>query len=41
MGLIGDECMKCRAAAESDRGLAGNWWRFWAKVEIYYAETLT
>jgi len=32
MGLIGDECANCRAAAESDRGLAGNWWRFWAKA---------
>ncbi|KAH9179154.1 NicO-domain-containing protein [Lactarius sanguifluus] len=31
MGLIGDECAKCRAAAESDRGLAGKWWRLWAK----------
>ncbi|KAI9465582.1 NicO-domain-containing protein [Lactarius psammicola] len=32
MGLIGDECAKCRAAAESDRGLAGKWWRLWAKA---------
>ncbi|KAH9065490.1 NicO-domain-containing protein [Lactarius vividus] len=32
MGLIGDKCAKCRGAAESDRGLAGKWWRLWAKA---------
>lgn len=32
MGLIGDNCAKCRDAAESDPGLAGKWWRAWAKA---------
>ena len=32
MGLIGDNCVTCRAAAENDKGLAGGWWRFWAEV---------
>jgi len=30
MGLIGDRCARCTAAAENDEGLAGGWWRFWA-----------
>ncbi|KAI0300362.1 NicO-domain-containing protein [Russula brevipes] len=30
MGLIGDRCARCTAAAEDDEGLAGGWWRFWA-----------
>lgn len=34
MGLIGEECARCREAAETDDGtgggLAGSWWRFWA-----------
>jgi len=32
MGLIGDRCARCRDAAESDVGLAGRWWRFWARA---------
>ncbi|KAI0004593.1 high-affinity nickel-transport protein-domain-containing protein [Russula compacta] len=32
MGLIGDNCARCSAAAETDEGLAGRWWRFWAKA---------
>ncbi|KAG8988877.1 hypothetical protein FRB90_002508 [Tulasnella sp. 427] len=34
MGLIGDNCRKCREAAEADDGggLAGRWWRGWAKA---------
>jgi len=32
MGLIGDKCTRCRDAAESDGGLAGRWWRFWARA---------
>ena len=32
MGLIGDNCVTCRAAAKNDKGLAGGWWRFWAEV---------
>jgi nickel/cobalt transporter (NiCoT) family protein len=33
MGLIGDKCVTCSAAAKNDnKGLAGGWWRFWAKV---------
>jgi hypothetical protein len=34
MGLIGDNCRPCREAAEDSHGggLAGRWWRFWAKV---------
>ncbi|KAI0269739.1 high-affinity nickel-transport protein-domain-containing protein [Gloeopeniophorella convolvens] len=32
MGLVGDNCTQCSAAAENDQGLAGKWWRFWAKT---------
>jgi len=32
MGLIGDKCITCSAAAKKDKGLAGGWWRFWAEV---------
>lgn len=34
MGLIGDNCAKCRAAAEAadGGGLAGSWWRAWARA---------
>jgi len=34
MGLIGENCSKCRAAAEAEDGggLAGSWWRGWAKA---------
>ena len=34
MGLIGDNCKKCKEAAEAPDGggLAGAWWRGWAKV---------
>jgi len=32
MGLIGDNCARCRDAAGNDKGLAGRWWRFWAEV---------
>ncbi|KAJ3571517.1 hypothetical protein NP233_g3699 [Leucocoprinus birnbaumii] len=34
MGLIGDNCSQCMAAAEAPDGggLAGSWWRGWAKV---------
>lgn len=36
MGLIGDQCSPCSAAAEADDGhgggLAGHWWRAWATV---------
>ncbi|KAG8997942.1 hypothetical protein FRB90_012405 [Tulasnella sp. 427] len=34
MGLIGDNCRKCREAAEAEDGggLAGRWWRGWAKA---------
>ncbi|KAF8957005.1 high-affinity nickel-transport protein-domain-containing protein [Flammula alnicola] len=36
MGLIGEQCASCRAAAEADDGhgggLAGRWWRAWAKA---------
>ncbi|KAF8073736.1 NicO-domain-containing protein [Lyophyllum atratum] len=34
MGLIGDQCRKCRGAAEADDGgaLAGSWWRAWARA---------
>ncbi|KAF9046619.1 high-affinity nickel-transport protein-domain-containing protein [Panaeolus papilionaceus] len=30
MSLIGEECVPCSEAAESDDGLAGRWWRGWA-----------
>ncbi|KJA23125.1 hypothetical protein HYPSUDRAFT_66594 [Hypholoma sublateritium FD-334 SS-4] len=36
MGLIGEQCRSCVAAAEADDGhgggLAGRWWRAWAKA---------
>ena len=32
MGLIGDNCVTCRYAAQNDKGLSGGWWRFWAEV---------
>ncbi|KAF9485779.1 NicO-domain-containing protein [Pholiota conissans] len=36
MGLIGDQCKSCTAVAEADDGhgggLAGRWWRAWAKA---------
>lgn len=36
MGLIGENCSACRAAAEDPNGggLAGKWWRGWAKVRL-------
>lgn len=38
MGLIGENCRPCREAASADEsrggGLAGSWWRAWAKVRI-------
>lgn len=36
MGLIGERCSQCAAAAnaEDGGGLAGSWWRVWAKVRI-------
>ncbi|RXK38369.1 hypothetical protein M231_04411 [Tremella mesenterica] len=33
LGLIGDNCSSCSAAAQDpNSGLRGNWWRFWAKT---------
>ncbi|KAK7681581.1 hypothetical protein QCA50_015314 [Cerrena zonata] len=34
MGLIGDNCAKCQEAAEAENGggLAGRWWRGWARA---------
>jgi len=32
MGLLGDNCDRCREAAENDKGIAGRWWRFWAEA---------
>lgn len=34
MGLIGENCAKCTEAAEDPNGggLAGSWWRAWARV---------
>lgn len=36
MSLIGEQCGKCREVAEADDGhgggLAGRWWRGWAKA---------
>lgn len=36
MGLIGEQCKKCKEAAEAEDGkgggLAGRWWRAWAKA---------
>ena len=36
MGLIGENCRRCVAAAEAEDGggLAGRWWRFWEKVRF-------
>jgi high-affinity nickel-transport protein len=36
MGLIGERCSQCAAAAnaEDGGGLAGSWWRAWARVCI-------
>lgn len=38
MGLIGENCTSCTEAAEDPNGggLAGSWWRAWAKVRIHY-----
>lgn len=35
MSLIGEECVPCSEAAESDDGLAGRWWRGWAHVRSF------
>jgi nickel/cobalt transporter (NiCoT) family protein len=34
MGLIGENCGPCTKAAEAEDGggLAGSWWRGWARV---------
>jgi hypothetical protein len=40
MGLVGDNCGRCREAAENDKGLAGRWWRFWAEVRWFAPWTL-
>lgn len=32
MGLIGEQCGPCSEAAENDPGLAGSWWRAWARA---------
>ena len=40
MGLIGDNCVTCRAAADNDKGLAGGWWRFWAEVRPMVLTTM-
>jgi hypothetical protein len=34
MGLIGENCTQCVAAAEAEDGggLVGSWWRGWARV---------
>ncbi|PFH54115.1 hypothetical protein AMATHDRAFT_136484 [Amanita thiersii Skay4041] len=34
MGLIGEQCSRCTAAAEAEDGggLAGSWWRAWARA---------
>lgn len=34
MGLIGENCTQCREAAEAEDGggLAGSWWRAWARA---------
>lgn len=36
MGLIGERCSQCAAAANAKDGggLAGSWWRAWARVRI-------
>lgn len=37
LGLIGENCAKCTAAAEDPDGggLAGSWWRAWARVSCW------
>lgn len=36
MGLIGDNCTQCQDAANDPDGggLAGSWWRAWARVGL-------
>lgn len=36
MGLIGEQCSQCAAAADAENGggLAGSWWRAWARVSF-------
>lgn len=36
MGLIGENCVSCREAADAEGGggFAGAWWRAWAKVGL-------
>lgn len=36
MALIGENCARCREAAEAEDGggLAGRWWRGWANVSL-------
>ena len=36
MGLIGERCSQCTAAANAKDGggLAGSWWRAWARVRV-------
>lgn len=43
MGLIGENCRKCREAAEAEDGggLAGSWWRGWAKASRSFGSALT
>jgi high-affinity nickel-transport protein len=41
MGLIRDNCATCSAAAKNSHGLAGGWWRFWAKVRDLHVVVLT
>ena len=38
MGLIGDNCKRCRESAEADDGggLAGKWWRAWANANDHF-----
>ena len=42
MGLIGENCGPCKRAAEAEDGggLAGRWWRGWAKVSFHHAMIL-
>lgn len=37
MSLIGDQCKQCQEAANAadGGGLAGEWWRGWAKVSQF------
>ncbi|KAF8324757.1 high-affinity nickel-transport protein-domain-containing protein [Cantharellus anzutake] len=32
MGLIGEKCASCKAAAENDPGISGKWWRGWVQA---------